>query len=99
MGVQLGEARERDGDYFGPAVNPPARLMQVGPGGQIVLSSAVASLVDGHVRLRDLDGVLDESLACTRAAPVTMACRRLGQNAPVDGHAMLRTPGLVVGLP
>jgi predicted ATPase/class 3 adenylate cyclase len=53
MGVHTGEAVERDGDYFGPAVNRTARLMAVAHGGQVVVSGAVAPLVD-DVELRDL---------------------------------------------
>ncbi|HYL53295.1 MAG TPA: adenylate/guanylate cyclase domain-containing protein, partial [Acidimicrobiia bacterium] len=53
MGVHVGEAAERDGDYFGPAVNRTARLMAIAHGGQVVVSGAVAPLVDG-VELRDL---------------------------------------------
>ncbi len=61
MGVHTGEAVERDGDYFGPAVNRTARLMAVAHGGQVVVSGAVAPLVEdvvlrdlGEHRLRDL---------------------------------------------
>jgi class 3 adenylate cyclase len=32
-GLHTGEAEERDGDYFGPAVNRAARLMAVAHGG------------------------------------------------------------------
>ncbi|MBI2379180.1 MAG: tetratricopeptide repeat protein [Gammaproteobacteria bacterium] len=44
MGLHLGMADEREGDYFGPAVNRTARLMSLGHGGQILLSLAVAEL-------------------------------------------------------
>jgi class 3 adenylate cyclase len=30
MGIHTGEVQERDGDYFGPAVNRAARIMAVG---------------------------------------------------------------------
>ena len=53
MGLHTGVAEERDGDYFGPAVNRPARLMALGHGGQILCSSATAELLDG-VKLVDL---------------------------------------------
>jgi predicted ATPase len=62
IGVHTGEANERGGDYFGPAVNRAARLMAVAHGGQVVCSSATAELVEGATlvdlgdhRLRDLD--------------------------------------------
>jgi hypothetical protein len=45
MGLHTGEAVERDGDYFGPAVNRAARLLTVAGGEQIVLSAATASLI------------------------------------------------------
>ena len=66
MGVHTGEAQDREGDYYGPALNRAARLMQAAHGGQIVVSQAAAdllrddvaggtALVDlGEHRLRDL---------------------------------------------
>src|SRR6202049_668527 len=67
MGLHVGEASERDGDYFGPTLNRVARLMSIGHGGQILLSDAMrecveaiaippgASLLDlGLRRLKDL---------------------------------------------
>jgi len=66
MGLHVGEASERNGDYFGPAVNRVARLMSIGHGGQILVSGvtrdlahsdlpAGASLLDlGSHRLKDL---------------------------------------------
>src|SRR5262249_14441433 len=66
MGVHTGHAEQREGDYFGPALNRAARLMSVAHGGQIVVSQATAdlardalradvALVDlGEHRLRDL---------------------------------------------
>ena len=63
MGLHTGEVEERDGDYFGSAVNRAARLMALGHGGQVLCSQATAALVDGEAalidlgehRLRDLD--------------------------------------------
>jgi predicted ATPase/class 3 adenylate cyclase len=58
IGVHLGDAQQRGGDYFGPAVNRTARVMSAGHGGQILLSSAVAEAVSGRLpsemQLRDL---------------------------------------------
>ncbi len=44
MGLHTGEASERNGDYFGPAVNRVARLMSIGHGGQILLSGVTRDL-------------------------------------------------------
>lgn len=61
IGVHLGEAVERGGDYFGPTVNLTARLEAAGHGGQILISEAVqqaAGVVDtvalGSHQLRDV---------------------------------------------
>jgi predicted ATPase/class 3 adenylate cyclase len=66
IGIHTGEAEQRDGDYYGPALNQAARLMAAGHGGQVLVSGsteplvrqvmpAELSLVDrGAHRLRDL---------------------------------------------
>ncbi|HKW44367.1 MAG TPA: adenylate/guanylate cyclase domain-containing protein, partial [Candidatus Eremiobacteraceae bacterium] len=48
MGLHVGEAAERDNDYFGPTVNRVARLMSIGHGGQVLMSGAVYE----HVKAR-----------------------------------------------
>ncbi len=53
MGLHTGEAQERDGDYFGSALNRAARLMSAGHGGQVLVSDAAAGLV-GRDDLMDL---------------------------------------------
>lgn len=67
-GLHLGEAQQRDNDFYGPVVNRAARIMDAAHGGQILLSQAVADRVAqrlpgstmlrdlGAVRLRDLTG-------------------------------------------
>jgi len=44
MAAHSGEVVERDGDYFGPAVNRAARLMSLAAGGQVVCSHLVTAL-------------------------------------------------------
>lgn len=78
MALHSGTAELRDGDYYGPAVNRAARLVAIGHGGQILLSSATAKLVRDHMpdnmalidlgkyRLRDI--VLPEPVTQLSAA-------------------------------
>jgi class 3 adenylate cyclase len=58
MALHAGVCEERDGDYFGPAVNRAARLLTVASGGQVLVSGVAAELLseelpDG-VGLREL---------------------------------------------
>ena len=56
--IHTGTADERDGDYFGPAVNRVARLLAIGHGGQVLVSGVTTDLVQGalpsQASLRDL---------------------------------------------
>ncbi|MFY9665918.1 MAG: adenylate/guanylate cyclase domain-containing protein [Candidatus Cybelea sp.] len=56
--LHVGTADERDGDYFGPAVNRVARLLTTGYGGQVLLSGpcadAVRTKLPSRCSLRDL---------------------------------------------
>jgi len=66
VAVHTGRAELRDGDYFGPTVNRCSRLAAIGYGGQVLLSSDAAAVVQhrlpegawledlGPHRLRDL---------------------------------------------
>ncbi len=58
MGLHTGLAEQRDGDYFGGALNRAARLMAAGHGGQTLISAATQELVRDHLpgdaALRDL---------------------------------------------
>src|SRR5579862_8449512 len=58
MALHAGNADERDGDYFGPAVNRVARLLSAGNGGQVLLSGACTELIGNDLpaecSLRDL---------------------------------------------
>ena len=54
MGLHTGEVEEREGDYFGPAVNRAARLMAAAHGRQVVCSDVTASLAGGATVLMDL---------------------------------------------
>ena len=45
MGLHTGEAQERDGDYFGSAVNRAARVMALAAGDQILVTAATHDVV------------------------------------------------------
>jgi predicted ATPase/class 3 adenylate cyclase len=47
VGLHSGATQERDGDYYGPAVNRAHRVMSAAHGGQVLLSQAAAVLVSG----------------------------------------------------
>jgi predicted ATPase/class 3 adenylate cyclase len=48
MALHSGHAEERNGDYFGPAVNRVARLMAIGHGGQVLVSHVTHDLLQGE---------------------------------------------------
>ena len=58
MALHSGVTDERDGDYFGPAVNRVARLLAIVHGGQVVASATTALLLQGTLpeqsALRDM---------------------------------------------
>ena len=58
MGIHVGEAQVRDGNYAGPVMNRTARIRNAGSAGQILLSQPAADLAIDHLpegaRLVDL---------------------------------------------
>lgn len=61
MGVHVGSAEPRDGDWFGAEVNRAARVMGVAHGGQILVSGPAAGLVASR-----LEGVEMERVGLVR---------------------------------
>jgi predicted ATPase len=111
IGVHTGTADERDGDYFGPALNRGSRLMSAAHGGQIVVSGATQRLVAGQVseiwalrelgefRLKDLD--LPESVfqvtsdGLRERFPPLQAASRRSDNLPVQTTSFVGRDELV----
>ena len=100
MGVATGEAEERDGDYFGPALNRAARVMAAGHGGQILVAASTASLVDGvelvdlgEHRLRDLSGAT--RLFQVRAEGLAVEFPRLQTLDAVPGNLPVQVTSFV----
>jgi predicted ATPase len=58
IALHTGHAEERNGDYFGPAVNRVARLLSIGHGGQVLASGVTTELAQDEMpaqsSLRDL---------------------------------------------
>jgi predicted ATPase len=75
IGMNLGEAEEREGKYFGPTVNQAARIMAVAHGGQSVLTdgvrdaAGVATTDLGIHILRDIEGAVHLSQLGDREFP------------------------------
>lgn len=96
MGLHVGEAHEREGDYFGPAVNTAARIMSAGHGGQILASAAVVSIFDpsessdlGEHRLKDLTAARQLWQLGVGEFPPLRTLNRVSNNLPVERTVLL----------
>ena len=104
IALHTGEAHERGGDYFGPALNRAARLRGLATGGVTVLSQATAEIVHdrlpagaelvdlGTHELRGLSRPEASSSCATPARPPRRACRREARD-PQDGDRGVRRRG------
>ena len=59
IAVHTGEARERDGDFYGPTLNRCARLLGIGHGGQVLLSGATVSVLGTAASVGDSVALVD----------------------------------------
>jgi predicted ATPase len=95
MGLHTGEVSERDGDYFGSAVNRTARLMALAHGGQVVASGVTADVVADalppEVKLVDLGEHLLRDLSRREHVFQVVA-----PGLPSD-FALLRSPDVMPG--
>lgn len=93
-GLHLGEAEQRDRDYFGPAVNTAARISASGHGAQTLLSDAV------RVAAR-ADGTLDLGMHELRDVEEPVHLHQLGDTEfpELRSKAGDELPGAAVDLP
>lgn len=84
VGLHHGPAVERNGDYFGAAVNLAARVSSVAGGGEVLVSGSTAALVP------DLEGVVYESRGRQELRNVS---------EPVELFAVLRVDSTTERLP
>ena len=55
MGIHLGSAEERDGDYFGSPVNRAARVMSAAAPGTVAVTDEVVQALEPHERVEFAD--------------------------------------------
>jgi len=70
-GLHAGIVERRDNDFFGTAVNRAARIMAAAHGGQVLLSQAVATLVNDRL----IPGIALRDLGVVRLRDLTSAAR------------------------
>jgi class 3 adenylate cyclase len=62
MALHTGETVERDGDYYGTAVNRAARLRGIARSGQIVVSASTAQVIVDHLHNAELVELGEQAL-------------------------------------
>src|SRR6266513_2619527 len=100
-GVHAGAVERRDSDFYGSVVNRSARIMSAAHGGQVLVSRAVATLVEGRlpagIALHDLGSVRLRDLA-HQLTPFVGRERELGEIKSLLGETRLVTLHGVGGL-
>ena len=97
IGIDTGEAAERDGDYFGSAVNRTARLMALAHGGQAVCTATTLAIVEdpgttldlGEHLLRDVLTPVHVHQIGTRSFPPLRSTGAVPSNLPTPATALL----------
>jgi class 3 adenylate cyclase len=77
MGLAIGEADHRHGDYFGAVVNRAARVMAAGHGGQVLLADSTAVLLSAAQNRRS------RCRACGQIRPLRAAGARFDMDVVV----------------
>ena len=106
VGLHTGESHERDGDYFGPAVNRAARVMDAANGAQILLSSSTREVV-GHeigtaatlvdLGVHELRDVVEPMRLYRMEDPAFVSDRRPPRTGSVRAGNLPTAPGVLVG--
>jgi predicted ATPase len=95
IGLHLGEAEERDANYYGPTVNTAARVADAGHGGQVLLTDAIRVAVGdpldatmvGDVRFKGIAGTVRVwQIGATKHPPLRSAGR---SSLPTAANAVL----------
>ena len=91
IGLHTGEAHERNGDYFGPAVTRAARIESLAHGRQILVSDLTAAILNESTvrvwRLADLGvhrlkGLSDPSASTNSSTPTPPTSSRFARRRP-----------------
>ena len=106
MGLHTGEGHERDGDYFGPAVNRAARVMDAANGSQILLSASTREVV-GHelgaattlvdLGVQELRDVVEPVRLYRLEDPAFESDRRPPRTGGVRAGNLPSAPGVLLG--
>jgi DNA-binding SARP family transcriptional activator/tetratricopeptide (TPR) repeat protein len=102
ISLHTGEAFERDGDYYGPAVNRAARIRSLAAGSQILLSQSTSELVRDdlpeHATLVELGSHVLSDLA--RAEQISgLAAPGLPEYATLEAETLESSAGVSVPVP
>jgi DNA-binding SARP family transcriptional activator len=96
VAVHTGEAHEREGDYFGPAVNRAARLRGLARGGATVVSQATTEIVrdrlPGELRLVDVGSHELRGLSRPERVFELRTSGAAAPGGPASGPAHIRLP-------
>lgn len=92
IGLHTGESQERAGDYYGSTVNTAARVMDLGHGGQVLLSEVTVLILRGH----RLPGFTFSDLGSHRLKGLAQTERIYQLNHPDLAHEFppLRSPSV-----